>query len=91
MSTSEEILNNYISATASCAGNFIITKDRFLDLSVELSENSDNKTSEEILKILNQMSLKFTACGGNNGEKYAVVMRYPVQHWKYLIVAIKKA
>lgn len=69
-----------------CAGQPIIPASNFDSLAVSLANQSDiDKTAEEILDIFREQSKRFTACGANLADRFAVLRKNKENGWQYLI------
>lgn len=92
MSLFNEICDFFIDPTKTCAGNHIIPSHNFENLVETLNDNTLLEIPiEEALEVLRISSLKFSACGANNGEKYGVLRKNTKTSWKYLENKLKKA
>jgi len=69
-----------------CAGQPIIPAINFTELALELILFPEvTMTADEIVAWFKEQSKRFTACGGNNAERYAVLRKNPKSGWQYVI------
>lgn len=72
--------------TQICANCPVITNANFTDLATQAVEFTEvTKTIEEIEEIFVEQSKRFSACGGNNSERFGVLRKNPKTGWQYLI------
>lgn len=84
MENLEKILDSFISFNRECAGSPVIEAFNFPELATALATES-GKSQEYVLALIKRMSLKFSSCGGNLGEKSAVLRKYPKSKWGFII------
>jgi hypothetical protein len=72
-----------------CAGARVIMADRFSETAESIAAIPEvDKPKEEIEKILIEQSKRFSACGANNSEKWAVLRKNPKSGWTYIVKLI---
>jgi hypothetical protein len=82
-----EILENAQDPIQECAGSPVIIAAKFEELSATLIDYT-NKTSEEILTILQRQAKRYSACGGNNSDQFGVIRKSPKLGWKTLVALL---
>jgi hypothetical protein len=86
-----EICELYLDPRIICSGQPVIPAGSFEDLSLHLSKLEDVDFSyEDVLTILEELTKKFSACGGNSGGRLAVLRRYKDSGFNYIAEKLKK-
>ena len=72
--------------TYMCAGSPVVPAAKFTELAIELATYSEvPKTVAEIVDIFKEQSKRFSACGGNDADRFGVIRRNPKSGWKYIV------
>lgn len=71
--------------TYMCAGSPVVPAANFTELAIELAVYPEvTKTVSEIVHIFKEQSKRFSACGGNDADRFGVIRRNPKSGWQYI-------
>jgi len=74
-----------------CAGQPVIAQHSFESLATELVEYTEiTYTADELVALFFEISKKYTACGANNNEKYAIIRKNPEKGWTKIVAQVQE-
>lgn len=83
--TIENIMEYWQDPLQECADSPVVLAAKFGDAAKKISELPDISMSEtEVLELFHEQAKRFSGCGANNSERYAVLRRNPKSGWKYI-------